>query len=60
MVEKESKMLFENAVLCDGVIEVLVDKNRSFVPPFTGNRHYDEILNQVSNGDIYLQEVESR
>lgn len=56
----ESKMLIENAVLCDGVIEVLIETNRSFVPPVIGNRHYDEILKQVSDGDIFLQEVDPR
>lgn len=56
----EQKMLIENAVLCDGIIEVLIETHRSFVPPVIGNRHYDEILKQVTAGDIFVQEVVAR
>jgi hypothetical protein len=39
-------------------IKATIDGEEVFVPLFTGNRHYDEIMRQVAAGTLTIQDAD--
>jgi len=40
------------------IVEATIDGTKCSVPMDTGNRHYEEILKQVADGDITIAEAD--
>ena len=64
--DKDKKMKIENAeyILCGypenqwKQVKATIDGEESHVPLVVGNRHYDEIMKQVNDGNLTIANAE--